>query len=469
MAVQWGVPVNEIPQLGDRFYTFCDRFRRLMRTKTHDTSAYGIEYVSGLLRMSSQRNITEISRQTGITSQNMQQFISDSPWAGTGLIEGVQDEVKVHPAFAEAVAVIDESADAKAGEVSVGAGRQHNGRLGKIEQSQVGVFLALATPQVNLWVDGALFVREAWFEPAQAERRRRVGWPEERTFQTKPELAWDLIQRARAKGLPFKAVAMDDLYGRNRRLCQRLDEAGIEYYGDIPAHTVVYLDRPRFEIKWTKRGKPAKKKRLVAQHRYLVRDLLDHPELTWTRLTLRPSERGYLTADWSRCRVWLVEGERIYQRWLLIRRDPKQVTYSLSNAPVKTSLETMAWRKSHRAFIERSNQDSKDGFGWDEFQALKYRAWQHQLALTILAAWFVAETRLDWQTRLPTEPALLAQYETDVLPLLAVSNVRTLLRAALPLPQLTPEKATSLVIEHLLNRTRSRLSRLRGKDPGPET
>jgi SRSO17 transposase len=248
-----------------------------------------------------------------------------------------------------------------------------------------------------------------------------------------------------------------------------LDEAGIEYYGDIPANTVVYLDPPRFETKWTKRGKPAKKKRVVAQHRYQVRDLLDHPELTWTRLTVRPTERGYLTADWARCRVWLVEGERTYQRWLLIRRDPKQVTYSLSNAPVKTALETMAWRKSHRAFIERSNQDSKGDFGWDEFQALKYRAWHHQLALTILTAWFVAETRLDWQTRFAPAPALLAQYETDVLPLLSVSNVRTLLRAALPLPQLTPEKATALVLEHLLNRTRSRLSRLRRKDPGPET
>jgi len=439
-----------------------------MRTKTHDTSDYGIEYVSGLLRMSTQRNITEISRQTGIASQNMQQFISDSPWAGAVLIDAVQSEVKVHPAFAKAVAVIDESANEKAGEVSVGAGRQHNGRLGKIEQSQVGVFLALVTPQVNLWVDGELFVPEAWFEPAQAEQRRRVGWPEERTFQTKPELAWKLIQRALAQGLPFEAVAMDDLYGRNRTLCRRLDEAGIEYYGDIPANTVVYLDPPHFETKWTKHGKPAKKKRLVAQHRYQVRDLLDHPELTWTRLTLRPTERGHLITDWSRCRVWLVEGERIYQRWLLIRRDPQQVTYSLSNAPVKTTLETMAWRKSHRAFIERSNQDSKDGLGWDEFQALKFRAWQHQLALTILAAWFVAETRLDWQTRFPADPTLLAQYETDVLPLLSVSNVRTLLRAALPLPQLTPELATSLVMEHLLNRTRSRLSRLRTKNPGLE-
>lgn len=468
MAARWGLPLNEVRHLGDRFYHFSERFRPFMRTQTHDTSAYGVEYVSGLLRLPTKRTITAISQQTGIASQNMQQFISDSPWAGSGLIEAVQGEVKVHPAFAEAVAVVDESADVKAGEASVGAGRQHNGRLGKIELSQVGVFLALVTPQVNLWVDGELFVPHAWFEPEQAARRQRVGLPPERSFQTKPELAWQLIQRARDQGLPFVAVAMDDLYGRNQQLCRRLDEAGIEYYGDIPANTVVYLDPPRFETRWTKRGKPAKKKRIGAQHRYQVRDLLDHPVLTWAHLTVRSTERGQLTADWGRGRVWLVDEERCYQRWLLIRREPKQVTYSLSNAPVTTSLETMAWRKSHRAFIERSNQNGKDEFGWDEFEAIKYRAWQHQLALTILAGWFVAETRLDWQTRFAPDPALLAQYEADVLPLLSVSNVRTLLRAAIPLPELTPEKATLLVIEHLVNRTRSRQARIR-KAPGPET
>ncbi len=439
-----------------------------MQTKTHDTSQYGIEYVSGLLRLETKRTMTEISRQVGVASQNMQQFISDSPWAGPGLIDAVQTQVKVHPAFAEAIAVIDERANEKGGEVSVGAGRQHKGRLGKIDLSQVGVFLALVTPQVNLWVDGELFGPQAWFEPEQAPKRGRVGLPPERTFQTKPKLAWQLIRRAQTNGLPFVAVTMDDLYGGNQPLCRRLDEAGIEYYGDIPANTLLYLDRPRFETRLTKRGKPAKKKRLVAPHRYLVRDLLDQPAVTWARLTVRPTERGHLTAERGRCRVWLVEGERCYQRWLLIRQDPTQVTYSLSNASLKTSLETMAWRKSHRAFIERSNQDGKDQFGGDEFQTIKYRAWQHQLALTILAAWFVAETRLDWQTRFAPDPQLLAQYEAELLPLLSVSNVRTLLRAAMPLPELTPETATTLVLEHLVNRTRARQSRLRN-DPGPET
>lgn len=103
--------------------------------------------------------------------------------------------------------------------------------------------------------------------------------------------------------------------------------------------------------------------------------------------------------------------------------------------------------------------------GWDKLQAIKYRAWQHQLALTIPASWFVAETRLDRQARFEHDPALLAQYETELLPLLSVSNVRELLRAVLPLRQLTPEEATDLVIAKLCNRARSRLSRLNNSNP----
>ena len=77
----------------------------------------------------------------------------------------------------------------------------------------------------------------------------------------------------------------------------------------------------------------------------------------------------------------------------------------------------MARRTAHRYFIERSNQDETGELGWDEFQAIKYLAWEHQLALTIRASWFIAETRLDWLNRLARAPALLTQYEIDVLPL----------------------------------------------------
>jgi len=406
--------------------------------------------------------MANIARQTGMVEQNTQHFMSNSPWSGPGLIAAIQADVKQHPEFqAGAMLVIDESAEQKAGACSAGAGRQHNGRLGKIDMSQVGVFAALVAPRVNTWIDGELFFPQHWFAESHAPQRRKVGFPEGRPFRTKPELAWTIIERIRANGVPFEAVAMDDLYGRNAVLRQRLDEAHIEYYGDIPENTIVYLDKPQIVYPLTKRGKPSKRYQVIAQHRYKVRELLQHPAVEWAEITLRPNERGQLRAQFGRCRVWLIRQGKCRQEWLLIRRDEKRITYVLSNASPTTSLETMAWRKSHRYFVERSNQDEKGELGWDEFQAIKYLAWEHQLALTILASWFIAETRLDWMNRFERDPTLLEQYEIDVLPFLSVGNVRELLRAAIPLPRLSTQEAAALVVKHLTNRTCSRKSRLR--------
>lgn len=406
--------------------------------------------------------MANIARKTGMVEQNTQHFMSYSPWSGPGLIADVQEDVKEHPEFQSgAMLTLDESAEQKAGEYSAGAGRQHNGRLGKIEMSQVGVFAALVTPRVNTWIDGELFFPACWFEESYADKRKKVGFPQGRSFKTKPELAWEIIQRLQAKEVPFDAVAMDDLYGRNPKLRQQLDGAGIEYYGDIPKNTRVYLNKPQILYPLTKRGKPSKRYQVVAKQRYTVCELLKHPDLEWAEITLRPNERGQLQARFARCRVWLVHQGECHQEWLLIRQDHQRITYTLSNASPTTGLETMAWRKSHRYFVERSNQDEKSELGWDEFQAIKYLAWEHQLALTILASWFIAVTRLDWMERFERDPALLDQYEIDVLPLFSVSNVRDLLRAAIPLPQLSIGEAANLVVKHLTNRTRSRKSRLR--------
>jgi SRSO17 transposase len=448
--------------LAQRLDDFFGQFRSGFRTKTHDRSAYAYGYLSGLLRMETKRNMATIARKTGMDEQNTQHFMSHSPWSGPGLIGDIQGVVAKHPEFQSgAMLVVDESAEQKAGTDSAGAGRQHNGRLGKIELSQVGVFAALVTPRVNTWIDGELFFPAHWFDASHAEQRRKVEFPKDRIFKTKPELAWDIIQRLQNSGIPFEAVAMDDLYGRNAALRKRLDDAEIEYYGDIPANTIVSLDKPQILYPITKRGKPSKNYQVVAKQRYTVRDLYHHPDLEWAEITLRPKERGQLRARFGRCRVWLVHQGDYRQEWLLIRQDEKQITYTLSNASPTTSLQTMAWRESHRYFVERSNQDEKGELGWDEFQAVKYLAWEHQLALTILASWFIAETRLDWMRRFERDPALLEQYEVDVLPLLSVSNVRELLRAAMPLPQLTTQEAAALVVKHLTNRTRSRRSRLR--------
>ena len=306
-----------------------------------------------------------------MAGQNLQHFISNSPWSGPGLIEAIQNEIKVHLAFQEAVLVLDESADAKAGEYSAGAGRQHNGRLGTIDVSQVGVFLSLVTPQVNTWIDGELFIPAHWFEERAAEKRQAVGIPSERVFQTKPELGWQMIQRALVWNIPFQAVLMDSLYGRNEALRQRLQQAQIEYYGDVPANTQVYLQQPYLVFPLTpKRGIPSKNPVFAGARPYEVQAVAQHATLAWETIRLRPYERGFLEAQFARCRVWLAYPDhQLRQEWLLIRKDPVQITYVLSNVPETISLNQMAWRKSQRYLIERSNQDAKDELGWDEFQA----------------------------------------------------------------------------------------------------
>ncbi|MBK8900278.1 MAG: transposase [Anaerolineaceae bacterium] len=141
LIAQWGLNLDEIEDLPERLTKFHQGYHAWMRTCTRDTSRFGLDYISGLLRMKTKRNINNIARTVGVPEQNMQQFISDSPWSGYDLISVLQQDISAHPQFqAESVLLIDESADEKAGEHSAGAGRQHNGRLGKIEMSQVGVF-----------------------------------------------------------------------------------------------------------------------------------------------------------------------------------------------------------------------------------------------------------------------------------------------------------------------------------------
>ncbi len=167
--------------------------------------------------------MANIGRKSEQPIQNMQHFISESPWSARALIGALQDDIGAEEAFAESVLVIDESADAKAGEMSAGAGRQRNGRLGKVDLCQVGVFATLATPQAHCWVDGELFIPEDWFAGENAAKRKRAGIPEDRTFQTKTQLAETIILRCRDEGcLPFVAVDMDSFYGRKFALRKKL-------------------------------------------------------------------------------------------------------------------------------------------------------------------------------------------------------------------------------------------------------
>jgi SRSO17 transposase len=460
---RWGLDLNEIEGLGERIGDFWHRYRFRTQTQTRDTSEYGYHYLSSILRMKSGRTIAEISRVAGVPIQNMHHYISKSPWPGDKVIKQARLDIAMHPHFTSGSVLIgDESADERRGEVLVGGGKQYNGRLGKVDLSQVGVFLSLAKDGKHNWLDGELFLPEVWFNEAHRELRERLGVPKERHFQTKLELFWQMVQRSQGEGVAFDAVAVDGFYGQSFWLRQQLDQANIEFYADVPANTKVYLSEPVIGMPQNRRGPKAKKPKVLSPLAYRVENLRDHPSVLWQSLTLRPTERGWLTAAFARIPVWTVQEESltVTKQWLLMRRQGKKVSYTFSNAAADTSLQTMALRKSQRYFIERDNQEAKSEFGWDEIQTTTFLAWQHQLAFTILAQWFITQTRLDWEERIDRDPQLLDQYEVSLLPALSVANVRELLRAALPLPTLSPLDAASLVVEHLDNRTRSRKSRL---------
>jgi len=465
--------------LGDDLRAYWERFRPCFCTRTHDTSENAYVYLRGLLTLEDARTFANIERRlTGGDGQTLQQFMSDSPWAGSRVFQQIQKEIAARPVFQHGgVAILDDTADAKAGSGSIGASRQRNGRLGKVDMCVATTGLAYAHPATGTWalVDAELFLAKEWFTPAFAERRQRLGLPTDCTFATKLDKGLHMVRRARALGLPFEWVACDDSYGRSRAFRAALDADGMAYAAEVPGNTQVYLKPPKVGLprRRSKHGRKPTRLKVVSRHRpHQVRQLARSSRLTWERVTVRYTERGELTADFAHLSVWtLTEAWQVRAEQLVIRRDlDGRLTFVLLNAPADTPVAVLRERSCLRYFTERVYQDAKSETGWDDFQAQKYRAWQHAVALTAAALWFVADVKLTWRETYARDPLLLEQFELQVLPALSTANVRELLQAVLPVPQLSPQQARELVVKHLVNRARSTRSRLRRQhDPTGET
>jgi len=470
---RWGLCLAAILDLGLRLYRFWERYRPVFASRTRDTSANAYLYLRALLTLERERNFKNMARRLdqGGDGQALQHFMSTSPWDKGAVFRQIQTDLRAIPALRQgSVVILDESADAKAGEQSAGAARQRNGRLGKVDVCQVGTYLAYANVAANLWtlIDGELFLPEAWLRPAYADQRKACGVPEEQIFQRKTDLGLQMIDRAQANGLPFERVACDAFYGRDRPFRAELQAKNVLYAADVPANTRVYRREPRVGLprKRHRRGPaPTRWKVLSRQRSHPVSRVARSKRTTWQHLRLRPTERGWLEADFAVERVWTItEAGQVRAEWLVIRRELNgKCSYTLLNDPPDTPAPTLIAASCQRYFTERVYEDAKTDLGWAEFQALKYRAWEHPLALTALALWFVAETKWQWAQTYARDPQLLQQLEVEVLPALSTANVCELLRAVLPVPTLTPVSALQIVIRMLLDRAASTRSRLKSR------
>jgi SRSO17 transposase len=469
-AQRWGLPQEAIADLANRLRRIWTRFRDCFTTKTRDTSEYAFTYMRGLLTMDTERNYANIARRVidpKDDGQNIQQFMSDSPWPARSVFGQIRTEICHRPELSGGMLTLDESGDKRSGNNSAGAARQHIGRLGKVDMGQVGV--ALGYYQRGIWsmVDAELYLPEVWFDDEHEKLRQRWHIPAERSFATKIQLGLEMTQRAKVNGMPFEIVGCDSLYGRDAQFRASLDTEGILYMADIPANIHVYLNKPVMGVPADapgKRGRPCSRMQVINDcHTVKVRSLAD--VMTLTPVAIRHTERGLLVYECAARRVWTVTQKGVVRKeWLFMRREHDgSFSFSLSNAPIDTSLAQLAFWRCERYFAERTFQDAKTEAGWDELIARKYRAWMHHTALDALALWFAAETKLDWSQQHPRDTELTHQLEVAVLPALSVANIRELLKAVMPLKQLSPEEATQLVITHLVNRSRSTSCRLKAQ------
>ena len=466
---RWGLPISAVEFLGKELHGIWERFRNCFSTKTNNKGANAFTYLKGIMLMETDRNYANISRAVespDSDGQNLQNFMSESPWEGKCVFNQIQEEISADTRLEGGILTLDESGERRYGDKSAGTSRQYLGVIGKVDMGQVGVYLGYYAADIWAMVDGELFFPEKWFDEKHKKEFKRLHIPQELEFKTKPEIGLELLDNAIANQLPFQCLTCDDLYGRGHDFRKEVDKKNVTYVADIPCDLTLYTEKPETGIpekKGNKGRNPTQWKVLNDAKKSNPRQIAESLDLA--TVEVRDCERGKLIYECGSTHLWTITSTgEVRQETLFVRRETNgQMTYSLSNAPKETPIEVLAQWRAGRYFAERIFQDSKSELGMDEFEAQKYRAWIHHTALDAMALWFIDRVKLDWKQKYPRDPKLNDELGIQKLPDLSVANVRILLKAVMPLDRLSPEQAISLVVKHLLNRTKAKKSKIKSR------
>ncbi|MGB4949060.1 MAG: IS701 family transposase, partial [Rhizobiaceae bacterium] len=354
-------------------------------------------YLHGLFQCR-RRNMEKMAEAvSGSQYQRLHHMLSESSWDRRGVRRQLISDANAHFGHAAAL-VIDESAFAKKGEMSAGVARQWNGRLGKTDNSQVGVFAAVARDGVAALVEGELYVPEEWF--AEPERCLDAGIPEDIEFRTKGEMALTMIHRLRGEGLRFAYTAFDAGYGHLPWLLRELEGDGEIFLAEVHSDQAIYLCDPAPVVPARQSAKGRAPRSLQAQTASLtvMTWAAAQPPSRWRRLSVREGEKGEVIADYLTQRVWLWDGEEARARYwhLLVRReiDGSKLKFCLSNAKPRASLRRLAEMQAARHFVERAFEDAKGACGMADYQVRGWHAWHHHMALVMVALMFLAKERM---------------------------------------------------------------------------
>lgn len=336
-------------------------------------------FVDGLLSGIERKTGWLLAERAGLERPyRMQSVLGRSRWDAEALRDAVRDYALEALGDADGVLVVDETGFVKKGKHSVGVARQYSGTAGRIENCQVGVFLAYASRFGQALIDRRLYLPQAWAE--DGARRAKAQVPEDVAFATKPRIACDLIAAALDTGMPCAWVLADALYGSDSRLRRMLEQRGQAY---------VLAVRSNHCLRFVQDGG------LTQTNPETLADALDTD--AWTTHAAGEGAKGLRLYDWARITLpWVCDAD--WERWILIRRsqrDPTKRAYYLVFAPAGTSLAELAGAAGLRWTIEECFQRAKDDLGLDHCEARSWHGWHRHMSLCMAAAAFLAKLAAD--------------------------------------------------------------------------
>jgi len=350
-------------------------------------------YIAGLLSDLERKNVESIAYRHDQERVNLQRFIGVAPWEHQPLQEELARQVGAELGEADGVIGFDPSGHKKCGRDSVGVQRQWLGRLGKIDNGQVGIYLGYASRKDHALADVRLYFPKEWAKDRM--RRKKCGVPKEIRYQTRHELALEML-RHNGRYLPHAWIAGDDEMGRSSRFRRALRVLGERYLLAVPSNSNI-RDRESLPPPYGGRGpRPQPPFQRVDRWRQRL------PEKAWTRLDVRDGEKGPLVVEIVKRRV-IARTERgrddATEELLVVARAPDEngqikYDYYLSNAPAQTPLTELArvLKAEHR--IEDSLKRAKSEAGLSDYEVRTWVGWHHHQTLSLIATWFlIQETR----------------------------------------------------------------------------
>src|SRR5512135_3314511 len=371
----------------DRLTAFLQRY--LPRFYRVEHRAHASTVIHGLLSGLERKTCEPIASQAGLHRKTIQTFVGSGAWEDDAVIDELRDHVRDELADPRAITILDSSGFVKKGTASCGVARQWCGRLGKVDNCQLGIFLAYAAPRGCAPVDRRLYLPEDW--AADADRREAAHVPEEVTFQESWRIAADLLRRN--AGLPHAWIVGDDEFGRPSEFRRWLRLRGERYLVDVPCNTA---------IRDLERRRPPRRRAGVGRKRRVPFRRVDtwaarQPTARWTRFTARDGEKGPLVVEAMTVRVRAKQERRIgpEERLLVVRTVEAQprTSYSLSNAGPDASLSELVRVHGTRPRIEELFESGKGDAGLAHYEVRSWVGWHHHVTLSLLALWFLCLER----------------------------------------------------------------------------